>query len=229
MLTDADILARLAAVEDGTVERKSISDNRDWIKAVVAFSNSLDVGQPGVLFVGVKDNGTIQKHQTDFEALQKTVSGELSNIYPRVYPTILVREKDGKKFVVVIVYGSPDRPHFAGKSYFRDGTQTKEASEPQIQEFIDKRSGKVAEILKWKNKEITLYTPNRRQFVQASKMVTDRTTQILHDCNQHWLTVREPDTSPALASISLSHVELAYDHKEGRLVIEVSPDSFQGF
>jgi predicted HTH transcriptional regulator len=125
ILSDADILARLTAVEDGTVERKTYSDNRDWIKAVVAFSNTLEVDQPGVLFVGVFNDGKIQDPVGDFETQQKKISGELSNIYPPVYPTIVVREKDGRKFVAVIVYGSPDRPHFAGKSYVRDGRRRK--------------------------------------------------------------------------------------------------------
>jgi hypothetical protein len=88
---------RLTAIEDSTVERKTVSDNRDWIKAAVAFSNSLEIDQPGVLFIGVHDSGNIQERDTNFEDLQKKVSGELSNVYPPIYPTILVREKNGKK------------------------------------------------------------------------------------------------------------------------------------
>jgi predicted HTH transcriptional regulator len=104
-LTDEGILARLTAVEDGTVERKTSSDSRDWIKAAVAFSNSLENDQPGVLFIGVYDDGRIEDGKTqNFEKLQKLVSGELSNIYPPIYPTILVREKEGKKFMVAIIY-----------------------------------------------------------------------------------------------------------------------------
>src|SRR5215468_2096964 len=134
-LTDADILARLMAVEDSTVERKTISDKRDWVKAAVAFSNSLEEDQPGVLFIGVYNNGEIQENQTNFESLQKTVSDELSSIYPPISPTILVREKGGKKFIAVIIYGSLETPHFAGKSYIRKGTETIEASEEQFEEL----------------------------------------------------------------------------------------------
>jgi predicted HTH transcriptional regulator len=97
-LSDADILARLTAIEDGTTERKPYADSRGWVKTVVAFSNSLAIDQPGILFVGVNNNGTIQDQPTNFEDKQKIVTGELSNIYPPVNPTILVREKDGKKF-----------------------------------------------------------------------------------------------------------------------------------
>jgi Putative DNA-binding domain len=126
----------------------------------------LNEDQPGVLFVGVNNDGTIQDQGINFEDLLRKISGELSNIYPPVYPTILVREKDARKFVAVIAYGSPDRPHFAGKSYVRDGTQTKEASESNIEELIAKRSSKVAEILKWKGQEITV---NWQQQMMARK------------------------------------------------------------
>jgi predicted HTH transcriptional regulator len=78
--TDEDILARLTAVEDGTTERKPYADFRGWVKTVVAFSNSLAPDQPGVLFIGVNDNGTIQEQQPNFVEFQKKVSGEFTNI-----------------------------------------------------------------------------------------------------------------------------------------------------
>jgi predicted HTH transcriptional regulator len=185
-LTDVDILARLVATEDGTAERKTFSDNRDWIKAAVAFSNSLENDQPGVLFVGVFNDGRIQDQgTTNFEELQKRISGELSNIYPPIYPTILVREKEGKRFIAVIVYGSPERPHFAGKSYIRDGTQTKEASETNIQEFIARRNSNVAEILKWRNKAVTLHILHPPEAaLRVGRVATVRSLTV-HDCNPH--------------------------------------------
>jgi predicted HTH transcriptional regulator len=222
-LTDEDILARLVAVEDGTVERKPYTDSRGWVKTVVAFSNTLEADQPGILFVGVNDNGTIQDDASqNFEKLQKKISGELSNIYPPVYPTLLVREKDGQKFVAVIVYGSPSRPHFAGKSYVRDGTQTKDASEANIEGFIAKRSSKVAEILKWKDQQITvqkLSAQDPRSWARGSE--TER--QVLHDCNQHWVTLRALGNSPALSTVSLKQVELNYDISNRCLLLIVYP------
>jgi hypothetical protein len=222
-LSDADILAKLTVVEDGTTERKPYADTRGWTKTVVAFSNSLNEDQPGVLFVGVNNNGTIQEPQANFEDLQKKLSGELGNIYPPVYPTILVREKDGKKFVAVVVYGSPGRPHFAGRSYLRDGTQTVEASEPQIKEFIDKRSGKVAELLKWKGKSVTVQRLNPEHVVLHSGRVASSTMLILHDCNNHWLTLQQIGGPSNLSSIALRQVELNYDHSERCLMLEVYP------
>jgi hypothetical protein len=54
-LTDADILTRLTNIEDATAERKTMSAFRDSVKAAVAFSNSLPVGEPGIIYIGVYD------------------------------------------------------------------------------------------------------------------------------------------------------------------------------
>jgi hypothetical protein len=223
-LTDVDILARLVATEDGTVERKTISDYRDWIKAAVAFSNSLQNDQPGVLFVGVFDDGRIQDKPTNFEELQKRISGELSNIYPPIYPTILVREKDGKKFIAVIIFGSPERPHFAGKSYVRNGTKTDDASEANIQEFIARRNSKVAEILKWKDKSVTLHILHPPEVAFRTGRVASVRSLMVHDCNPHWVTLKDSGNSPPQVSYALNRVELNFDHPQQSLLLEISPD-----
>src|SRR5580704_9920897 len=62
MLTDADILQRLTNVEDATVERKVASDLRDVVRTAVALSNSLPVGDPGIIFFGVRKHEVVAKH-----------------------------------------------------------------------------------------------------------------------------------------------------------------------
>jgi predicted HTH transcriptional regulator len=223
MLSDSDILARLAAIEDSTVERKTFSDNRDWIKTAVAFSNSLAVGQPGVLFVGVYNDGNIQDQAVNFEEMQKKVSGELSNIYPPIYPTIVVREKEGKRFIAVIIYGSTERPHFAGRSFVRDGTRTIDASEESFRKFIAQRSGKVAEILRWRNKEVVVNQLHPEEAHYRVGRIASSSVAILHDCNEHWVTLRDSANPPQLSSTSLRRVELNYDDGKGRLVLEIYP------
>jgi predicted HTH transcriptional regulator len=195
-LTNADILARLTAIEDSTVERKTISDNRDWVKAAVAYND-----------------GRIQEHSSNFENLQRSISGELSNIYPPINPTILVREKEGKKFIAVVVYGSAERPHFAGKSYIRDGTQTREASEANIQEFIARRNSKAAEILKWKNQNVTMVFVQPERVRTSFNRVAESVEITVVDCNQHWLTFRR--TGGTEATVTLRQVELRYDTEGG--------------
>jgi hypothetical protein len=226
-LTDEDIIARLTAVEDATVERKTSSDNRDWIKAAVAFSNTLENDQPGVLFVGLYDDGRIEDKGQDskyFENLQNRVNGELSNINPPIYTTVLVREKEGKKFLAVVIYGSPNRPHFAGKSYRRDGTKTVDASEENIKQFITLRSSKVAEIIKWKGQEITLVLlrPEVQHYTFGPTLgVFDA---LLVDCTQHYITAKYFTAGENVTnSFPLRRVEVSSDNKHNRLALEVSP------
>ena len=69
-LSDQDILSRLTNIEDSTVERKTASDYRDCLKTTVAFSNSLPVDDPGLIFVGVGNDGTVQD-RLNCEKLQK--------------------------------------------------------------------------------------------------------------------------------------------------------------
>lgn len=59
-LSDQDLLARLNQFEDQFVERKTANDKSDWLKTVVAFANSAPVGYPAILFIGVRDNGTLE-------------------------------------------------------------------------------------------------------------------------------------------------------------------------
>jgi predicted HTH transcriptional regulator len=60
MLSDQELFLRLSNFEDYFVERKSKGDTRDITKTAVAFANSAPIGYPAVLFVGVKDDGTIE-------------------------------------------------------------------------------------------------------------------------------------------------------------------------
>lgn len=221
-LTDEDIISRLTAVEDGTTERKSASDYRDWVKTVVAFSNSLAIDQPGILYINVFDNGVIQEQPQDFERLQKKVTGEISNIFPPVNPTILVREKDGRQFIAVIVYGSRERPHFAGKSYTRSGTQTLDASEENLRQFIAQRSSKVTEILKWKGQTVIVAYLNPEETRYRVSRVSSRSAYVVDDCNAHWVTFRDLAMPPQRTAVSLLRVELSFDHKEECLILEVS-------
>ena len=88
-LSDEDFRARLTDTEDSTVERTTASDYRDCLKTALAFSNSLPVGDPGIICVGVFDDGRVQDGQ-NLEELQKNVSKELSKVYPPIYSQMRV-------------------------------------------------------------------------------------------------------------------------------------------
>ena len=56
----ADIWSRLSDGESNFVERKQSAASTDEIRrTIVAFANSVPVGDEAVLFIGVKDDGTI--------------------------------------------------------------------------------------------------------------------------------------------------------------------------
>jgi predicted HTH transcriptional regulator len=75
-LSDDDLLSRLTNTEDNFVERKRFSDDREWLRTVVAFANSCPIGYPGVLFIGVYDNGTVEQpgKPINLDSLQKTLT-----------------------------------------------------------------------------------------------------------------------------------------------------------
>jgi len=224
MLTDDDIFLRLENTEDNTVERKTKSDLRDCVKAAVAFSNSLAVGSPGIVYLGVYNDGRIEETPKEaFESLQKKLSGEISNIYPPIYPEMLVRSKGGKHFLAMVVYGSTEKPHFAGKSYIRDGTRTVATSENQFADLIARRNSKAAQILEWKNKAVTLDLLNTEETVRRMGRVASSIQKTVRDCNQFYLTVEDLNNVPKMESIPLRRIELSYDHAASRLKLEVYP------
>ncbi|SRR6266404_1397793 len=217
-LTEQDILSRLKNTEDSTVERKTANDYRDCLKTAVAFSNSLPVDDPGLIFVGVRNDGTVQDN-LDLDSLQRKVSEEIGKIYPAIFPQMKVMKDRGKEFLVVIVRGSPERPHFSGPSYVRDGMQTKVASEQQFARLIAERSSKVREILKWKGQQITLKLPPTELQIEGVTHGEALSACVL-DCNQFYATVQITRSAKDsfLESFALPKLEISFDPKgAGRL------------
>ena len=184
-LKDDELLLRLRDSEDNFVERKTANDKGGWLKTAVAFANSVPIGYPSVLFVGVSDKGEVQlPPDTNLESLQKTVSDSLKAAYPPLYYLPKVLTADLKPFLAVIIPGSPDRPHFAGKSYVRVGPETREASEEQFESLVAQRQSKVYEISKWLNRTIIL--EHRQGF--GHNIQVGGTTATLLRCNAFYVT-----------------------------------------
>jgi hypothetical protein len=152
--SDEELLSRLKNFEDHFVERKSTGDSKDWLKTAVGFANSVPVGYPGVLFIGVKNSGEIEG-TANLDTLQQKFSKVLDDAYPPIYYTTRIVSHDGRQCLAVIIPGSALRPHFGGHSYVREGSQTVKASAEQFDQFIAERSSKAYELLRWKGKAIT--------------------------------------------------------------------------
>ena len=213
--TDDELLLRLHNCEDAFVERKTVSDSKDWLKTVVAFANSVPDGYPAVLFIGVKNDGTVQEHPTNLDRLQITLATEINKAYPPVYYLPRVLSEKGRKFLAVIVPGSPERPHFAGQAFVREGSQSVVASQQQFAKLIHQRQSKAYEILKWQAKQISWEMRN-----QPGRTRYNPVTATVVDCNQFYVTLgySESDTRE---SIPLSRVQLSYDHANKRLKLEL--------
>jgi hypothetical protein len=216
-LTDKDILLRLANREDSAVERKTSSDYGDCLKTAVAFSNSMPDEDPGLIFVGVYDDGRVQDGN-NVESMQKKVSERISRIYPPIFAQFKAMEKDGKEFLAVIVRGSPNRPHFAGPAYVRVGSKSIDASEEKFAELIAQRNSIVREILKWRGMPITLWRPSSAGPINRS--TGSELGCIVVDCNPFYVTLEGPDKSYKI-TFAVSEISLAFDHKMNRPEIRV--------
>jgi predicted HTH transcriptional regulator len=169
----------------------------------------------------VFDDGTVESNEPT-EKLQVKISQEIGEIYPPILPQILTREIDGKKFIIVVVQGSIERPHFAGPSYVRKDSQSVKASEPQFNALIASRNSKTSEILKWKDRVVTLDMIQVEDLRRFSR-VHNSYARTVRDCNQFFVTLEQSQGEPRFSSFALRQVEIVYDHIGNRLKLEVYP------
>jgi len=178
--SDEELLSRLKNFEDNFVERKRIGDSKDeWLQAAVAFANSVPVGYPAILFIGVKNTGEMEGG-ANLDTLQQTLSKVIDEAYPPIYYTTRIVLQDGKQCLAVIIPGSELRPHFAGHSYVRVGSQTKKASEEQFENLILQRSSKARELQKMIGKTI---------FWEMVGGIKGNANATMLACNQFFITV----------------------------------------
>jgi len=211
-LNEADLLARMRNFEDHLVERKTISDQRDWKKTAVAFANSTPLGLPAILFIGVKNSGEIETPQQDLDGAQKKFNKSMQDVYPRVAYVPKIITENGRQALAVIIPGSESRPHFAGLSYVRRGSETFEASEQEFVSLIAQRSSKAARILLWKGRRVTVVDIPGSQWVEKTVVV---------DCDQFYATLQTNADWPR--SIPLRRIEISFDHSTNALRLDIRP------
>lgn len=139
--------------EDHLVERKTAKDQKDWKKTAVAFANSVPVGLPAVLYIGVRNNGEIETPQPNLDDIQRKFNSKMERVYPRIFYVPKIITENGRQALAVVIPGSDLRPHFAGLSYVRRGSESVSASEEQFAELIAQRNSKAREILLWKDEQ----------------------------------------------------------------------------
>src|SRR5262249_55422843 len=125
----------------------------------------------------------------------------------------------GRSCIAVIIPGSEDRPHFSGRSYIRQGTQTLDASPEQFVELLTQRNNKARRLLEAKGQKVTLETIKLKGTPHFHKFSTHWQ---LVDCNQFYVMLKLDSKDEAFRSIPLAFLELAEDEKQRwlKLVIE---------
>jgi Schlafen, AlbA_2 len=216
---DGDLLARMRRFEDHFVERKTVSDRKDWLKTIVAFANSTPDGSTSVLFIGVTNEGVIEDSNNDHDAVQKTLNKELEKAYPRIQCQSVVIAENGRQALAIIVPSSKNKPHFAGPAFVRRFSETFDASEQEFNELIARRNSKVSRILDYKGRQVTVIN-SRRTANHISESYWPGNT-IVYDCDQHYLTLATGTQPQDRSSFSLAQVEISFDHSINRLLIKL--------
>ena len=139
--------------EDSLREKKVESDLKDLPKTLVAFANSVGPGDTAQIFIGEKDDGTVQGVKNT-DNIQKSVKKEADEVYPEIYYRTEVYERDGKQCVRVDIKYNGLAPHFGGRCWVRRGSASVPATEEMYQQLIDLRSSKVTELMQWVGKKI---------------------------------------------------------------------------
>jgi hypothetical protein len=217
-LTDDDLLNLLDATEDAFVERKLLSDSSDWLRTAVAFANSAPIDSPAVMFVGVKDNGTLQDIP-DPPTTINSIMQKIGNAYPPIYALPKVVTKNGKRAIAVIIPGSERRPHFAGQAYVREGTSNEPASKEQFARLVASHLSVVRELLDWRGKSVSIWWPTRQGSGYGPSTGAVGSAKVA-DCNQFYLTLDNGVT------YSIDSFLLGLDAQSGSLQIRMKAPTF---
>ncbi|MBE3135287.1 MAG: ATP-binding protein, partial [Acidobacteria bacterium] len=142
-MTDAELEALMGDTESDRVERKESMRDRDRIRqAVCAFANDLPGhGEPGVLLVGVNDEGVPVGLPITDQMLQDLASMRADgNILPFLSMDVQKRHLGGHDVAVVVVHPSSSPPvRFKGVVWIRSGPRRGIANPDDERRLSEKR------------------------------------------------------------------------------------------
>ncbi len=214
--TNEELLLWLRDPEHSFVERKVFSDTKDWLKTVVAFANSTPIGYPAVLYIGVRDDCEPEGTSLDLDRFQRNLSERLTAAYPVIYYETKILDVGGKKVLAVVVPGSPNRPHFGGPAYVREGSKTVNASKEQFDQLVAQRNSKAYWIMQYVGKPIShVQIANN----QTRPGTTPMQLNVL-DCNQFYVILEGNNFKLVLP---LARVTISFDVTHNRLQLEEHP------
>jgi len=142
MLTDHELKELLDDIESDRVERKESFDAKKSQQVICAFANDMPGhGKPGVLFIGVNDDGTcVNLHVDDQLLLNISQLRSTGNILPLPSMTVVKKTINGCVLAVVIVQPSTLPPvRFHGRSWIRVGARRDTATREEEQRLTERR------------------------------------------------------------------------------------------
>src|SRR5437016_4577591 len=145
-MDDRELEILLQDLESDRVERKSSIAERDKMRqAICAFANDLpNHRQPGVVFVGVKDDGSCA-HLAITDELLRTLADMRSdgNILPFPAMTVQKKKLDGCELAVIIVEPADAPPvRYNGRVWVRVGPRRATATAEEERRLTEKRRAK---------------------------------------------------------------------------------------
>jgi len=208
--------------EDSLREKKVEGDLKDLLKTLVAFANSVAPDDTAQIFIGERDDGTVQG-VTNPDNIQKKVREEADKIFPEIYYRTEVYERDGKQCVRVDIKQNGLAPHFGGQAWVRRGSETIRATEDLYQQMIDLRQSKVRVLVPWIGKGITVkWRKPRREMRLVTLYTFQKELAVLKVVNAHWLTFGvQFDSGQVDVSEPMENVQLSWDDSEGYLQVVV--------
>jgi len=210
MPVDDELRARLGDAEDALVERKESPHLEAVKEAASGLANTLAEGTTGVVFIGVKNNGTPTGKLGDVDAVLKKVRGYLSQCYPPLPYQLHALQANGADVVAIVVSPSRDRPHFTGKAYVRKGAETIEASQDAIGQLLDQRNSLVAALTPYVGEKITVFEA-RQMSTGAAIWDGKHRDATLVAVNPHFVRVKITGET-ADRAISLRRIDLEWNY-----------------
>jgi len=146
IMDDQELIGLLADLESDRAERKESLSDPDKIRACIcAFANDLpNHNQPGVLFIGARDDGSCARLPiTDDLLLKLSDLRSDGSILPLPRLTVQKKNLKGCPLAVIIVHPSDSPPvRYKGRVYVHVGPSTRLASEEEERRLSEKRISK---------------------------------------------------------------------------------------
>jgi ATP-dependent DNA helicase RecG len=143
LYTDQELIAILQDQESHLVERKRSGADRSAIrKNICAFANDLPgTGRPGVIFVGVEDDGGCAQIQVDDDLLRNLAQMRSDgNILPLPSLTIESKTLDGCEVAVIQVEPAANPPvRYQGRVWIKVGPTVQQATPEEERRLVERR------------------------------------------------------------------------------------------